>query len=469
MVFSKMFESFVQSAPICVIYRALLENAFSPEKLDAVFHAAAARQYERELLFSTMVDLMGLVVTRRANSVHAAYVDNSARIPVSIKALYDKLSHIEGSTSQALVRNVAGQVSELIDLTKGRLPPLLKGYRVRILDGNHLGKTDHRLNVLRGTAAGALPGQTLVLLDPQRMVIDDVVCCEDGHAQERSILPDLLPGIRARDLLIEDRNFCTLAFLFGLTHRKAYFITRQHGRMPYNTKGKRRFIGVTETGRVYEQAVELRDPATGEKKRFRRITVVLMTPTRDGDDAIHLLTNLPASRVSAVKVAELYRKRWTLENAFFELTLHLRCELNTLGYPKAALFGFCVAVCCYNLLAAVKGALRGVHGQEKTQAEISNYFLANEVEKIYGGMMIALPPKTWKIFQRMSPPELAAHLLSWVQTADLGKYPKQRHGPKKPRQPRPNAQFHHVSTAKLLDEQRVRKKTERRQPEKAST
>ena len=126
------------------------------------------------------------------------------------------------------------------------------------------------------------------MLDPQHMVIDDIICCEDGHAQERSMLHEVLPGIKARDLLIDDRNFCTLAFLFGLTQRRAYFITRQHGRMPFKTLGKRRYIGLTETGRVYEQAVELRDPATGEQKRFRRVTVMLNTPTRDGDLEIHL-------------------------------------------------------------------------------------------------------------------------------------------------------------------------------------
>ena len=75
MVFGTIFEQFVQSAPICVMNRALLENIFAPEKLDAVFERAAEQQYHRELLFSTLVDLMGFVVTRRANSVHAAYVD----------------------------------------------------------------------------------------------------------------------------------------------------------------------------------------------------------------------------------------------------------------------------------------------------------------------------------------------------------------------------------------------------------
>jgi len=183
--------------------------------------------------------------------------------------------------------------------------------------------------------------------------------------------------------------------------------------------------------------------------------VQLKTATRDGDAEIHLLTNLPASRVSALKVAALYRTRWTLEQAFYELTLHLRCELNTLGYPKAALFAFSVAVCSYNLLAAIKGALRGVHGEEKMEKEVSNFFLTNEVRNVYAGMMIALPPTTWKVFQRMSPAELASHLLRWARSADLARYPKHRHGPKKPKPRCPNAQFQHVSTAKLLEEKRL--------------
>jgi hypothetical protein len=468
MVFSALFERFVDSAPVCVMYRALLENIFSAERLDAVFHQTAMKQYERELLFSTMVDITGLVVTRSAKSVHAAYIDQRARIPVSIKALYDKLSHVEVDTSRALVQYVAGQASELIDRTGGHRQPLLKGYRVRILDGNHLGKTDHRLGVLRGTSAGALPGQTLVLLDPQRMVIDDVICCEDGHAQERSMLHEVLPVIKARDLVIDDRNFCTLAFLFGLMQSKAYFITRQHGRMPYTTRGKLRYMGLTETGRVYEQAVILCDPATGEKKRVRRITVRLKTPTRDGDHEIHLLTNLPASRAAALRVAELYRKRWTLEAAFNQLTMDLRCELNTLGYPKAALFCFCVALCSYNLFAAVKGALRGVVGEQKMETEVSNFFLTNEVNTVHGGMMIALPPETWEIFQTMSSADLAACLRRWAQAADLEKYPKQRHGPKKPKPICPSAQFQHVSTAKLLAEKRLQKKIDQRKPVVAS-
>ena len=90
------------------------------------------------------------------------------------------------------------------------------------------------------------------------------------------------------------------------------------------------------TGRAYQQTIKLCDPITGETKRVRRVTVKLKSLMRDGDMEIHLLTNLPASRVSSVKVAKLYQKRWPLQAAFNEMTLHLRCQLNMLGYPKSS-------------------------------------------------------------------------------------------------------------------------------------
>jgi hypothetical protein len=213
---------------------------------------------------------------------------------------------------------------------------------------------------------------------------------------------------------------------------------------------------------VYEEPIELRDPRTDGTTQVRRITLRLQTATRDGDQEIHVLTNLP-SKVSAVRVAALYRQRWTLEQAFNELTTHLRCELNTLGYPKAALFSFCVAASSYNVLAALKGVLRGVHGEEKVDREVSNFCLTNEIQSVYGGMMVALPPKKWEKFQKMSMAKLAVHLRQWGSGADLSRYAKHPRGPKKPKGKLPSARAKHVATSKLLEQQRLSKKPKKRQ------
>lgn len=455
MIMADVFERFLRESPICVMQRTLLENVFAPDKLDNVFRAAAVRQYERELLFSQLVDVTSLVVCRVQPSIHAAYKHKREQMPVSLKALYDKLGHVEAETSRALVQYTATAASGLIERMQGELTPLLPGFRVRILDGNHLSGTDHRLKVLRGMTAGALPGQALVLLDPQRMVIDDVFPCEDGHAQERSLLHQVLPNLRPGDLVIDDRNFCTLAFLWGMQRRQVRFLTRQHGRMPYRLEGKLRSVGDGPTGRVDEQTAVIQDPETGQELKLRRITIRLKKATRDGDTVVHLLTNLPKSKADAIQVANLYRKRWRLETAFQELTTHLRCELNTLGYPPAALFAFCVALSCYNMLAVIKGALRSVHDAKTIEETLSNFYLTDEISAVYRGMMIALPPPQWSEFQTLSQEQLADLLRQWAGRIDLNNYRKARGRLTKAAPAQPNGHLKHVATAQLLPKKRL--------------
>ena len=62
-----------------------------------------------------------------------------------------------------------------------------------------------------------------------------------------------------------------------------------------------------------------------------------------------------------------------METAFQHLEAYLHAAINTLGYPKAAFFGFCLALVAYNVLAVVLAALRGVHGEETVDDEVSLY------------------------------------------------------------------------------------------------
>ena len=185
--------------------------------------------------------------------------------------------------------------------------------------------------------------------------------------------------------------------------------------------------------------------------RLRQVRVRLRTPTEDGDAEVEILTNLPA-KVPVKKVAEIYLKRWKIEGAFHELTVALNCEVNTLGYPRAALFGFCVAVAAYNVLAVLKAALRAVHGERKVQEDVSGYYLALEWAMVYAGMMIALPASEWEAFGPMPSPELAGHLREWAGKIDLERIKKAP--PRKPTRTatqRVKDKSPHVSTARLLD------------------
>ena len=226
---------------------------------------------------------------------------------------------------------------------------------------------------------------------------------------------------------------------------------RQHGStLTWEAVGGRVSHGRCETGAVFEQKLKLTNGA-GEIFFVRRVTVELDNPTRDGDRSIHILTNLPTENADAIAVAKLYRGRWTLETAFQELEASLNGEINTLGYPKAALFAFCVALVSYNVLSTVKAALRSVHGTEVADQQVSGFSLADEVAGTHRGMMIAIPKDEWVVFHGMSPQEIAPILKDLARAVRLSHFRKQPRGPKKPRPKRQSgAKIKHVATAKLL-------------------
>ena len=81
------------------------------------------------------------------------------------------------------------------------------------------------------------------------------------------------------------------------------------------------------------------------------------------------MTNLPGE-ISASRVAELYRSRWTIETAFAGVEKTLSGEIATLGHPRAALFGFGLAMVAANVLSAVQAAVRA--SQPKSNVEVSD-------------------------------------------------------------------------------------------------
>lgn len=452
MYLNAIFERFAQKSPVTVMSRALMENALAPEALNNIFAEHAEHQYEKRLLFSSVVDLMGLVVCKIQPAVSAAYRAVSDTLPVSLTALYDKLNGIEGGVTAALVRHTGTRLGPVVEAMGAQHQALLPGYRVKILDGNHLASTERRLAVLQQCWAGPLPGHALVILDPLLMLVTDMIPCEDAHAQERSLFPQVLARVAPGEAWIGDRNFCTVSFLEGILQRESFFAIRQHGNFPIVSQGTLRNQGRCETGKLSEQSVTFLGE-NGSPIKIRRVVVRLDDLTRDGDEEIAILTNVPARDASAAKIAELYRDRWTLEGLFQTLTQTLNGEIPSLGYPKAALFAFGVALVSYNINSVVRAALRVKFGCDKVEQEVSGYYIANEIRATHAGMDVALDESIWVSFQKMSPDDLAIKLLDYATHVRLSAFKRTPRGPKKPVPPRTkHTTKPHVSTARLLAE-----------------
>jgi len=281
---SSIFERFVEKSPVTVILRAMMEVVLADDQLNNLFDATAQRGYTRELLFSTLVKMMTKVVCSISESIGSVYKEMADEIGVSKTAVYDKLNRLEPSVSQALVRETALKMKAIINTVGISSPSLLPNYRVKILDGNCLGGTEHRLAVLRRTAS---------------------------------------------------------------------------------------------------------------------------------------------------------------------------CEIKTLGYPRAALFSFCMALVAYNLFSCLKTILSSVHGTEQIEGKLSYYYLAAELEGTYKGMMIALPTEEWQDFGKIDLTQLSALLQDWARLVNISAFTS---APRKPKQKKPKPPYDprhpHVSTARLLDKKK---------------
>lgn len=465
MVFDEVFEPFIEESPVSVMFRGALEAAFSAERLDEIFENVAERQICGELAFSTCADLMSLVVTRIQPSVNAAYRKQGQDIGVSVKSVYNKLAGIELAVSESLVRETAADLKPTIEEMDAALPGPLAGYDVRIVDGNHLSGTQHRLKELRTIGDAPLPGHTVAVLNPHTELIEDIIVCRDGHANQKPLYLQLLDKIERGQCWIADRDYSTLDFMIGTAERKASFVIRHHGGLKGEGMGRRRRVGRIDTGVVYEQDWRFAT-ADGKELVVRRVTLNLDTPTRDGETELHLLTNLP-KKIGAKKIAKAYASRWQIETAFAKLTTVLKCELNTLGYPEAALFGFCLAVVMYNVLSVVQAALRATHpevatssqetGTAKQQATFSFYYLADEISGVARGMAIAIPTRHWtSTFAQLTPKQLAKKLLWLARRVDVEAFLTNPYGLQQRRKRRKTTtRGGNVSTHRILQQRKL--------------
>jgi IS4 transposase len=444
-----IFDAFVQHSPISVMMRGLMERVLEPEKLDGIFARHGKNQYQRELMFSSLVNVMSLVVCGISPSVNAASKTKARELNVTRWALYSKLNGVETAVSQGLLRETASELEATIGQMGGGATPLMPGYTVRILDGNALAATERRLKVLQRVAAAPLPGKSLVVLDPQLRLAVDIFPCEDGHTQERKLLTQVLATVAAKQLWIADRNMCTLDFLNGIASKQASFIIREHLNLPWTAIDELKFCGRVEGGQLWSQSIEITCGA--ETRQLSRIVLRLDKPSRHGDDQIVVLTNLPPTDVSPRQVMQLYRERWQVERLFLTVTQNFEGEINTLAYPKAALFSFTLALVAYNLLATLRAALASVHGVGKIDSSLSDFYLVDEIQGTYRGMMIAIPPPVWLCFGDFTLPDFVLLLQDLASRVDLIRFLKQPRQTKKPKPPLVRDPKHpHVSTAKLL-------------------
>lgn len=443
----------VEVSAVTVLVRGVLEWTFPEERLQALY-AQAPRCWTRELTIQSLFWLVVEVVSGARTAVFAAYQADQAQakptITVSSQAVYDKLGRMPQEFGSSLVRASAERLQPLVAQAERRHFPGLKTCRVIVIDGTDLGGTEHRLGVLRRIKAAGLPGRLVVAYDWGTGLCLDAIASEDAYTSERTLVSDILERAQPEDLYVMDRYYCTTPVMQAIRKRRAHFVIREDARnLRCQQRGRKKYLGRTTTGRVYEQALEVENTQTGERFCVRHLTLALDEPTADGDTEVRLVTNLPAT-VSGLRIVELYRERWTLERHFDLLKNCLHGEIESLGKPPAALFMMCLALVAANALAVVRLAVRSTHGEEEME-RLSGYYLADELEKNYQAIDVLIRMAEWRKLQQLQPRALwkwALQISERIPTRAFHKHPR---GPKRPPPKRASGkQQHHYSTFRLL-------------------
>jgi hypothetical protein len=443
----RLLEKFTKKCPFAVMTRVLCES-FISQHLDEVFEESRQHQYESKLKFSAMALAVADVTLNFCDNLNQAYKQHREKLGVAITSFYEKVRCIRPAVSEAVVRDSAEKAITLQGALGFEPWEVLQGYQVYDVDGNHLPRTDKRLKALRDSPGAPLPGKVIARFDLQRQIFDRAYLLTDAHDQELATCDQLVADLVPKDVLVADRHYCIVAFFEKIAVASSFFVIRHHGRLKGKLVGKRKRIGEIETGIVYEQRMKL--TAKEDSMEVRRITVELYQPTRDGDQEIHILSNLPTS-VSAKRIAEVYRLRWEEETAFHVLQMTLTCESSTLGHPHAALFLFCMAMLAFNLRQVIFAALYSEHSDQEV-AEVSDFHVSVDVSRYTDGMLVVLDDAFWRKYVPKETEQLAQLLRTLSKEIDLSRYLKSRRGEKKQRGKRSkNAQSKHVSTAKRLN------------------
>jgi len=452
MLMNEVIAQCAKGSPVTVMTRLALQHALEPAWLDKLFERKRGKQYERDLLFSTTVDLMSLVAVGLRPSLHAAAKD-CPELNVSLPALYDKINHTEPNLVRALVTESATRLDAVLAPMIKDEPLTVPGYQVRIVDGSHLPATEKRLKPLRGFRGAPLPGHSLVVYDPDRKLVTDIEPCEDAYTQERAVMTSLLERAMPGELWIADRAFSTRAILGEWDRRGCNFIVREHSSTPNPTAlGDMSSSGLVETGAVFEQAVEF-DGEAGKAITLRRVELHLNGETDSGEKVIRILTNLPAQEFPAPEIARLYRHRWKIETLFQRLESVLHSEVKTLGHPRAALLAFGIAVLAFNVLSVIQAAISAAHDLRNSGVELSPFYVALEVRSCYAGMMVATTEAAWAPYDVIDAPQLSRLLLEIAVHARLKALRKNPTSPKKPKEKTTVTaaeKRRHVSTARVL-------------------
>ena len=192
------------------------------------------------------------------------------------------------------------------------LPPAVQLARehfsaIWIVDGSTLEALFRKLKALEDVPIGQLAGKMCAVIDLATHYPVDIWFSEQARAFDTNFIPNILQQIEPRTLLLLDRGFYDFQFFADLIAQESHFITRPKS----NTKVEVvRWLSSTDT--VKDMLVHL-----GTGQNGTPILTVRVVQVRFERQWYSYVTSvLEPEILPPFVVADLYRRRWRIEDAF---------------------------------------------------------------------------------------------------------------------------------------------------------
>lgn len=229
---------------------------------------------------------------------------------VSQPALSKRLLTFPAELFQQVLHSLLPRLRERWEARKRPLPESVNcalqwfGH-IYTVDGSVLEALFCKMDALKDTPAGALAGKICTVIDLATRLPEQIWYTADGLAHDTNFLSKILSMVHAGTLWIFDRGFYDFAFFDDLIDRGGHFITRSKSNAVFSIK-----TVFCHTAQVRDRLIILGGETTC-RHTLRLIEV------RFGSTWYAYLTSvLDPAILPANVVADLYRRRWRIEEAF---------------------------------------------------------------------------------------------------------------------------------------------------------
>lgn len=358
-----------------------------------VFDAHRGRCYEDALTFATLVRVIRDALVLHGGSANRAIGDavDAGRLGAAPSGVYRKLGNLPPALSQALLRRGTARLAPLAADGAARvLAACFDGLDVIVIDGKQLKKAAKRLLSTRAYSSGSLLGaKLLVALSLRSGLAVAANASEDGERNDVPLVGGLLEQMQmlraaaaaaaARPFLfVADRQFADLNLPELFTRGGDHFLLRCQKSLTFEPDPSRaEQCGVDEAGRAFTQAWGWIGSTEDKRQRVRRRYVRRITLSRadENDDDVVLITDLlDESAYPAADLLGLYRLRWTIEQAFQQVTEVFALAKLIGSSPRGIIFQGALCLLIYNMTLTIKGYVAGAGQKQASEVSTENLF-----------------------------------------------------------------------------------------------